>query len=218
MDQIDKKLSVLIGTCDSYLKYVPNCVHLLNKYFAYDCKKLIVGETDKINFPGYDWCTPGKIQWGSRVKKALSEITTEYTFFMLDDYYLSQKLSVEFINWLLQFMTRENANKITITTVPDWANYRYLETIDTIKRMSPFSEWLSSAQPAIWRTSHLKNVVQENYDPWDFEIIGSEKLKGKENSHFVIKLDEPIYFNFVRKGNVLSPGWKEFLDRENIKL
>lgn len=218
MDQINKKLTVLIGTCDSYLKYVPNCVHLLNKYFTYDCKKLIVGEIDKIDFPGYEWCIPGKVQWGSRMKKALSEINTDYTFFMLDDYYLSQKISSGYINWLLEFMDRESANKITITTVPDWANYRYLESIDTIKRMSPSSEWLSSAQPAIWRTSHLKSVMQESYDPWDFEIIGSERLKGKENSHFVIKLDEPIYFNFVRKGNILSPGWEEFLDKENIKL
>lgn len=218
METLSNKLSIIIGTCDSYLKYVPNCVTLINKYFELSCKKIIVGETQKIDFPGYEWHLPGKLQWGTRMRQALSLIDTEYVFFMLDDYYLSQKISIQFIKWLTDFMDRELANKLIITTVPDWANYRYLETIDTIKRMSPFSEWLSSAQPAIWKTSHLKQVIEDHYDPWDFEIIGSQKLKGKENSHFVIKLDEPIYFNFVRKGGVLSENWNNFLAKENLSL
>lgn len=213
-----RDITVIVGTCDSYLKYIPNCVHLINKYFEPQCRKIIVGETQKIECEGFEWTLSGKVQWGKRMKQAVSMIDTEYTFFLLDDYYLSQKLSRDFFDWLITFMNRENANKITITPVPDWANYRYVETIDTIKRMSPYSEWLSSAQPAIWRTSHLLNVLNERYDPWDFEIIGSATLKGKEKSHFVIKLDEPIYFNFVRKGNVLSEGWKEFLESQGLKL
>lgn len=213
-----KNLTIVLGTCDSYLKYIPNCVHLLNKYFEPSCRKIIVGETQKIEYLGYDWVLPGKVQWGDRMKQAVGLIDTDYTFFMLDDYYLSQKLSVDFFDWLITFMNRECANKITLTPVPDWAGYKYLETIDTIKRMSPQSEWLSSAQPAIWKTSHLLNVLDKNYDPWDFEILGSAKLQGKEKSHFVIKLDEPIYFNFVRKGNVLSEGWEKFLESQGLKL
>lgn len=216
---LNEKLSVVIGTCDSYIKYLPNCLTLLDKYFEPNIRKLIVSETESFEKQGYEWILPGKEQWGKRIGSGLKLINTEYVFFILEDYYISQKLSIDFFNWILTFMDREKANKIIFTTVPDWANYRYTQTIDTIKRMSPCSEWLTSAQPAIWKTNHiLNNVVQDDYDPWDFEIKGSEKLKGRENSHFVVKLDEPIYFNFVRKGNVLSPGWEQFLRQEGLSL
>ena len=84
--QTINNLSVIIGTCDSYLKYMPNCIHLMNKYFKPDCKKIIVGETSKIDFLDYYWHLYGKIQWGDRMKRAVSTIDTEYVFFMLDDY------------------------------------------------------------------------------------------------------------------------------------
>jgi hypothetical protein len=211
-------ISVLVGTCDSYLKFVPNFVSLANKYFEPNVERIIIGETIKEEYGGYKFITPGKLQWGERMLVGLNEVKTKYVFFALEDYYLSQKLSVDFISWLMQFMGRENAKKLMLSCVPDFAQYQYSRTIDTIKQMSPRSNWLASIQPAIWDVEHLKSIILPEYSPWDFEIKASEILRHHEMNHYVIKLDEPIYFNFVRKGGVLSDGWSQFLNNEGLKL
>jgi hypothetical protein len=211
-------LTLVIGTCDSYLKYMPNCVKLLEKYFKLNIRKIIIGENEKINFENYEWILPGYKSWGRRMKTGIKTVETDYIFFILDDYYLSQRLTPEFMSWIICFMDRELANKVTMTNVPDWVNYRYSETIDTIHRSDPSSDWLASMQPAIWRTSHVLNLIEDNFSPWDIEILGSEKLRYKEKNHFVIELKNPIYFNIARSGNCLSPGHEDFLNREGLTL
>jgi hypothetical protein len=213
-----KELTILIGTCDAYLEYLPNCVKLVDRYFEPIVKKVIVGETITQNYQGCKFLTPEKKEWGYRILHGLDKIDTEYVFFMLEDYYLSQTLSKEYFSWLLQFMNRECANKLMLSTVPDFANYQYVRTIDNIKQMRSDSNWLASIQPSIWKTEHLRKLMKPEYSPWDFEIIVSDLLKNKEYDHYVIKLDEPIYFNFVRKGGVKSEGWRQFLNEQGLEL
>ena len=218
MNNKDLNLTLLIGTCDSYLKYLPNCIKLLEKYFKIDIRKIIIGENEKLSVGDYEWILPGTKPWGQRMRMGIKTVNTDYVFFILEDYYLSQKLTFDFISWLLHFMDRENANKITLTNVPDWVNYRYCETIDTIKRSDPSSDWLASMQPSIWRTSHVFNIIEDNYSPWDIEIIGSEKLRNNEKNHFVIDLRDPIYFNLCRAGGYLSDGYEEFFKNEGLSI
>ena len=209
-------LSIVVGTCDDYLEFMPNSISLMDKYLPRELKKIVAGETETVQSGDHEWHLPGKEPWGKRMRGALEKVKTKYVFFTLDDYYYSQKLSKEFFNWLLLFMDREKANKLCLTPVPDWAAYKYTETVDTIKRMSSDSNWLTSVQPAIWRTDHLLNTLEDSYSPWDFEITGSEKLRYKETGHYVIKLDEQVYFNFVRQGKNKTEGWENFLKQEGL--
>lgn len=241
-------LSILIATSDGYLNYVPNSISLLEKYFepatsiSGSCGSniTIVGETEQIeiNSPNklsYEWVLPGKdgddMNWGGRMQIGLEKIETKYTFFILEDYYLSQKLSRIFIRYLLDFMQNNNAKKLLLSPIPHWVGgpksnyenpYVYADTVDTIRRMSPTSFWLTSIQPAIWKTDHLLKLMNKHYDPWEFEVLGSQKLQilETEDSHYVLQLppDNPIYFNLVRRGNNLSPGALEFLEKEGLSL
>jgi hypothetical protein len=211
-------LTLAIGTCDLYLKFVPNCIYLANKYLEPDIERLIIGETEHLDIKNYKFINSGKLDWGQRMINGLNSVKTKYVFFILEDYYLSQKLTKEYFDWMIKFMDRERAKKLIITSVPDWAGYKYSVNIDTIKKMHPESNWLASIQPAIWDVKHLINTISPEDSPWDFEIKGSERLRNLENDHYVIKVDEPIYFNFVRKGGVLSEGAETFLEKENLRL
>jgi len=170
-------LSILVGTCDDYLEYMPNSMVLMDKYLPTEYPRIVAGETQAVERTNYEWCLPGKGVWGKRMIESLQKVKTDYVFFTLDDYYFSQKLTKEFFDWLLLFMKREKADKLCLTPVPDFAQYQYTDTVDTIKRMAPYSNWLTSVQPAIWRTEHLLRLMNEEYSPWDFEVTGSEKNK-----------------------------------------
>jgi len=209
-------LTTLVGTCNSYLDLIQDFSILYERYFQPNIETLIVSETETLDIPNYKFITPGKKQWGERIINALSETKTEYVFFVLDDYYLSQLLTNEYIEYLLKFMDNHKVNKVTLTPVPDFAKYEYLESVNTMHKMSPNSPWLTSLQPAIWRKSELLKFLKPEYSPWDFEIKGSNEAKNNAENYFVAKLDKPIYFNMVRKGKVRSPGWKEFLEKENL--
>ena len=209
-------LTTIVGTCDSYLDLIPGFSILYERYFEPNIETLIVSETENLDIPKYKFITPGKKQWGERIINALSETKTEYVFFVLDDYYLCQLLTNEYIEYLLKFMDNRNVNKIMLSPVPDFAKYEYLESINTMHKMSPTSPWLTSVQPAIWRKSELLKFLKPEYTPWNFEVKGSELAKNNIENYFVAKLDNPIYFNMVRKGKQPSPGWEEFLKEQNL--
>ena len=209
-------LTTIVGTCDSYLDLIPGFSILYERYFEPNIETLIVSETEDLDIPKYKFITPGKKQWGERIINALSETKTEYVFFVLDDYYLSQLLTNEYIEYLLKFMDNRKVNKIMLSPVPDFAKYEYLESINTMHKMSPNSPWLTSVQPAIWRKSELLKFLKPEYTPWNFEVKGSELAKNNVENYFVAKLDNPIYFNMVRKGKQPSPGWEEFLKEQNL--
>ena len=209
-------LTTVVGTCDSYLDLIPGFSILFERYFEPNIETLIVSETENLDIPKYKFITPGKKQWGERIINALSETKTEYVFFVLDDYYLSQLLTNEYIEYLLKFMDNRKVNKIMLSPVPDFAKYEYLESINTMNKMSPTSPWLTSVQPAIWRKSELLKLLKPEYTPWNFEVEGSKLAKNNVENYFVAKLDNPIYFNMVRKGKQPSPGWEEFLKEQNL--
>ena len=209
-------LTTIVGTCDSYLDLIPGFSILYERYFEPNIETLIVSETEDLDIPKYKFITPGKKQWGERIIQAISETKTEYVFFVLDDYYLSQLLTNEYIEYLLKFMDNRKVNKIMLSPVPDFAKYEYLESINTMHKMSPNSPWLTSVQPAIWRKSELLKFLKPEYTPWNFEVKGSELAKNNIENYFVAKLDNPIYFNMVRKGKQPSPGWEEFLKEQNL--
>ena len=209
-------LTTIVGTCDSYLDLIPGFSILYERYFEPNIETLIVSETENLDIPKYKFITPGKKQWGERIINALSETKTEYVFFVLDDYYLSQLLTNEYIEYLLKFMDNRKVNKIMLSPVPDFAKYEYLESINTMHKMSPTSPWLTSVQPAIWRKSELLKFLKPEYTPWNFEVEGSKEAKNNIENYFVAKLDKPIYFNMVRKGKQPSPGWEEFLKEQNL--
>ena len=132
-------LTTIIGTCDSYLDLIPGFSILYEKYFEPKVEILVIGETQNLDIPNYKFITPGQKPWGERVINTLSKVKTEYVFFVLDDYYLSQLLTTEYIEYLIKFMDRHSTNKLTLTPVPDFAKYEYLESINTMHKMSPTS-------------------------------------------------------------------------------
>jgi hypothetical protein len=211
-----KDISVLIGSCDDYSFLWDNFVKLFDKYFQYDCKKTIISENLKKEYKNYEFLTfKQNLNWSNRIKKSLDNIDTEFVFFVLDDYFLSEIVSEEFINNSVEFLRKNKANKITFTTIPENI-YNVSHFLDDIYKMEDNSDYLTSVQPAIWRTSYLKKIIEDNWNPWEFEIIGTNCIQNKNNKFYIQKKENTIYFNAVRKGKIMSEGWEEFYKKENL--
>lgn len=209
-----KDLTLLIGTCDEYSFLWKNFTKQYNKLFNIKCEKIFVSETKNENYENYKFHNFGFDHWTNRISKSLDLIDSEFVFFVLDDYFLNQEISESFFKEKISFMKNENANKLIMLTVND--NYRTTLIKDDLYKQNDDSNWLTSVQPAIWRKNFLKKCLQKDWSPWEFEINGTESIKNQDNKIYIYNVSQPIYFNAVRKGKIMSEGWQDFYKEHSL--
>jgi hypothetical protein len=211
-------ITILIGTCDAYSPLWKNFDILFQRYWQLPTKNILVSETEIFDNPHYITETPGTgLQWGHRILDALNNINTEYVFFILDDYYLTETFTQEFIDEHIAILEKHNAVKI-MTDIDYGEPIYYLDHIeDDLYKFNMKSDYLNSIQPAIWKTDYLKTVMKSDYSPWDFEIKGNEYTKTLTPTILLKARPEHMYFNFVRIGGRISEGWEDLYVKENLE-
>jgi len=207
-------LTVLIGTSDGYSVLWDNFVTTFDKHWKIDCRKLFIGETKEANYEGYEFYHGDKKQWGERVLGSLELVDTDYVFFVLEDYWFHHYIRPN--DW---FQWRDDMHhyKADRLQVSPSGHQRYVDLGTRVWKFDDNSDYKISMQPSFWRTEFLKEVLKKEYSPWDFEVIGSSKLKGQDNNIFIDKTMPSLYFNAVRKGLKKSPGVDEFIKSNELK-
>ena len=204
-------ITLLIGTCDAYLDLIPNYLTLLGRYSKIQ-NPIIIGETQNldINFI----TTPGKKEWGERILEGLEGVNTKYILFTLDDYYFQTPID-EYVDASIQIMESNNIDKVSFISNKHFRNYNLIPTsIDNFYMMDSSCRWLATLQMGIWKTEVFKEVLKPTYSPWDFEINGRNALTNKKCAVFDPQCE--LTFNFVRNGKQPSPGWEQFLEKEQL--
>lgn len=207
-------VTLLIGTCDRYSFLWDNFVTLCNKYWNVDCVKMFAGENLQVKHKGYHTVMCGNRNWSDIIKTSLKYIKTEYVFFVLEDYYLNQNITEDFIKIGIDFMkSHDDANKLVFSSA--FCEYYSVENISgKYFKMLDISDYLTTTQPALWKTSFLNECLIENMNPWQFEIDGTNIRRNINNKIYIHHMDD-IYFNVVNKGRVI-PRWDLFKKIENL--
>jgi|3_EtaG_2_1085321.scaffolds.fasta_scaffold45334_1 hypothetical protein len=213
-------ITLLIGTCDEYSMLWNNFVTLTNRYWQIDSKKLFVSETKTASYEGYDCITPGTDYWSNRMIAALNKIDTEYTFFVLEDYYFTEKITNDELLLHIDFMEVVKANKLMVhqndfTHLTVLGPRQYKDR--AVYKLFSGSNYLTSVQPSIWKTKHLLKCMKKDWSPWEFEIKGSELIRNHEDDTYLMVRDKKIYWNAVRKGLRLCDGWDELKQKEGLQ-
>ncbi|MCD7771859.1 MAG: hypothetical protein LUH23_07215 [Oscillospiraceae bacterium] len=118
---LENQMTMLIMSCDSFSDLWDVHVQLLEKYWSdRGIKTFIV--TDKDSDKQYDNVTvlaAGEDkEWSERLKFALQQVTTEYVFFTLDDYFLIEPVSNKKIDNLLNVMQSEDYDYLRLYLRP----------------------------------------------------------------------------------------------------
>lgn len=211
------KLTVVIGSCDSYQPLWKNFDILYKRYWNLDTKNIFISETMPIPYEGYHNVLPGhNLSWGHRMLQGLELVTTPYVCFLLEDYYLTEPISESFIQEHINIMEQMNADKIMFDKIypPDVYSLTHLH--DDLYQFNNHSMYLNSVQPAIWKTEYIKQVLLPSYSPWQFELDGNAFTQTL-NSKIILKAREKsIYFNYARVGGRVSEGWQDIFNKEGI--
>jgi hypothetical protein len=213
-----ENLTVLIGSCDEYSFLWENFDTLFKRYWKLNTKNIIVSETIKFDNEDYKTITPGKKSWGHRILESLNEVDTEYVFFILDDYYLTENFDEKLIDDHIKIMNDYGAVKIMIDIDYEEPIYSLEHINGSLYKFKSESQYLNSVQPSIWKTDYLKKVLKPEYSPWDFETIGNEFTKKLNPLILINVIKDHMYFNVLRQGCIKAGGWEYIFTKENLKF
>jgi hypothetical protein len=146
----------------------------------------------------------------------LDEVTTDYTVFILEDYYLAEPITNEFLSDHIAILEEYGADKIMFDTLYPDGVYSLTNLENDLYLFNAYSQYLNSVQPSIWRTDYLKKVLKKEMSPWEFEIEGNSYAQSLNPRILLKARQKKIYFNFCRRGGVFSEGWQEFLNKEKL--
>ena len=194
---------VVVSTCDKYLPYLKPYIHQFNTYWGRDQQVLVAGFT----YP--DWEMPKNFhfhsignmdeypisKWSNSIIELLNYIKDEVIVFMLEDYWITDKVDIEGVQLLVDY-AKIHPEVIRIDLTPDRLhtmrdhpefagkyNYKFgkLEHLDLVKSATgaPYSLAMITS---VWRKDNVLSCLQEGWDPWQVEMQGSYKayLKGDE--------------------------------------
>ena len=205
-------ISTLTCACDPYLFLWEDYTKLFNKYWLLNTHNVVVGETKSLKSKNFDFIAPGRLKnsagkdlWGKRTLLALEKIKTPYVFCMLIDYYFVCDITKDFIEKQIDFLNTNNANKLLLD--------EYSPFYDLHLHSPPYyrfdnkSSYQTSLMPAIWRTEWLKSIIKENDSPWDFETLGTHRIKNQDNRVYINRRKSPLIYNVISKCKFIPERW-----------
>jgi hypothetical protein len=204
-----ESITVLISSCDAYSILWPSFSKWFFKNWKIECELIFVSETQK--HPDFKTILTGKIPWAHRNLVALSQIKSDYVFWLLEDYFLTREFHVEEMERYLNDFIEKKMDRLQLAPQGVHKNYDF-DVKNTFKPEFNYSnipanhKYSISMQPSIWRKDYILKVLNKDYTPWEFELIGSIN-----NSSSNIFIDKSIvchpYFNVAKKKHVRNLTW-----------
>lgn len=218
MGQINE-LTVLVAAWDPFEPVWNNFFKLLNKYWEPECEIVFATNSKEPSIPNVNVVPTQELGWTDKVLVALEHINTEYTFFILDDYFINEPLSTEHIQLHIDFLNEYKANKVMLEYKCKGLKleqpFSYKGNI--VHQLASNSDYLTSTQPSIWKTSYLRDCLQTGWNAWQFEIDGTNRIRGNERGTYLMLRDKKPYWNAIVKGKKVEHGWKELRDKEQLE-
>lgn len=186
MEEFKIKFHV-ISYPDSYW-LIPTYIHQFNKYvpnaecviMCYEHPELDIPLPENIKIVSI---TDGKPQggcknWASTIRKYFETLDDKYVIFSLDDFLITEPMNIEQFQLDMKKVKEYDIKRYALgdATCP----YYSLSKWDTFLKFDQNSEYRLSCQVSVWDREFLIRYLKDNWNPWDFEIIGARESKKED--------------------------------------
>jgi hypothetical protein len=218
---IKENISVIIGSCDSYEPLWKNFQICFNNTWSHSTSNFFITENKTVPlYTNQEFISvlSTKQNWGARMLDGINACKTKYIFFILEDYFFTYSYSAEQLEEYINIMNLNSIDRLQISP-SGFQHYIKINNSEKYLKFSKNSLYSISMQPSIWNKEYLQYVLSPEYSPWDFEIIGSQKISQDSYNHkiFIDRSIPNVYFNAVRKGFTKSVGWDTFKIEYNLE-
>lgn len=148
--------------------------------------------------------TGAGLEFSERLAIALNQISTEYVFITLDDYFLRKPVSNEQINGLLTMMDHEKLDYVRLFKHPEKAKGNRLKKYKNIFWIKTEQGYSVNLYSGIWRRDFMRKTIRDVRDPWRFEVSLS-RIATELKARCAVSLNrEFVILDVVRKGKILN--------------
>ena len=179
---LEKKLTILMCTCDKYKDLWDPFFILFNKFGGALRKLPIVinTESEKYKFNNLnivcpnDYKNPEEVAWGKCLKSTIERISTDYILFLLDDFFVKRTVTNEDFNKIIDCVRymEEDASIGGMSLVPLYIKDNGKEFHD-FYLVNPGTPYRFNAQACVWRKETLYNSIIDIENPWEWEVYGN---------------------------------------------
>ena len=200
------KLTCLILSCDKFSDLWEGNVKLFNLNWAdRDFKTFLVTDkpTDRV-LPGVEIIAAGEeLEWSDRLAVALKQISSDFVFITLDDYFLIKPVEVAHIMEMISLMESEGYDYLRFFPRPKRATGKELDGHKGVFNVNTNMNYSVNLYSGLWRKTFLNYSVREPKSAWAFEVSLS-KLARDFNARCLCSYNnEYEILDVVRKGKIL---------------
>lgn len=191
-------------TCDEYVRIL-SATHYFFKEMWPDCPYPVdlVGETFGIK-QFNNFLPMGCGQWCDVAIRYFQGLNDhDLVLLLLDDYILSEPVKTDLIERYRTVM--ENHLDVPFIRLVPCPGPELPSEYPDLGYFSDTQEYLISIQATIWRTKDMLNFLVPGWNPWQFEIMGSERYRHYSKKRMGVKKYDCLqYRNLVLKGIIVE--------------
>lgn len=200
-------ITLLINSCDKFSDlWEIQCSLLAKNWGDRNCRTILL--TDKptdFKYDNIEVISAGAgMEMVDRMRSVMTDITTDFVFVSLDDYFLVQPVENTVIKSLLETMSCESLDYIRLYKFPKLRDGIDLKSNKNVKLLQLHQNYDVNLYPGIWRKEFLcKTLAVTGIDAWKFEVTLTKTAR-EVNARCAVYVKECyIFLDAVRKGRFL---------------
>lgn len=201
-------LTILVNSCDKYEDAWEPFFKILKLQWP-ECEqyKFVLNTETKVyncDFLNVETVCGGKERtWSQRLKYALEHIDSDYILYLLEDFFLLEKVSNETFEEALKLIQSGNDIGYIGLKYQKKREYRNPDDEDNSVRFIEKDKVVSvnriNSMSALWNKKWLLSLIREHETPWEFELYGSERSRRTPEKVLIINNSDgccPCVFNY----------------------
>jgi hypothetical protein len=196
-------VSLLVHTCDAYMKFWGGMLYTLDFYWDYDRIPVYFSSEDvsvdsvKFDCKGMEYHIDERInpiltgagEFSDRFIKSLENIDTKWVIYIQEDMWLRGHLSPDLVDLLIDEAEKDGADAVKIhAALYYYDGYRLEKTGKYIqdKQILKYSQgenFLLTHNATIWNREYLLKHQMNGENPWSNEIKGSARMSSEPHNH-----------------------------------
>ncbi len=215
----NKKLSLIISSCDAFSDLWDAHYYFLNKNWANrNLGTFLV--TDKKTDKCYDGMqiisTGDNDEMPTRLKKALTTITSPYVLLTLDDYFLIKPVEEKDIQEIVSLMEKNSIDYCRLYPI-NKESKRMFKRTKWLYKINLNKEYAVNLYPGIWKTDFLKKTIYSNVSAWEYEVSLTHSAINLKAVCTMSRRKDFYILDVVRKGKILHKA-NRYLKKHGIQI
>jgi hypothetical protein len=211
-------VKIIVITCDRYTDVAPTWLYLWREHWPdcpYDARFLTNKKKLSVDIP-VTYIVGEDIKLGWRLRTFIREhYTDEHILITMADY-LPKSFDVNLIAKAHELCALPDVRHVRLRPMPK-PPYPY--PVDGFGRINKGVRYSLSLQPGIWEAQTLYDLLDDRWNPWQCEVLGSLKVRNIEGEFLSVNRLAMPFMHYYRKGrpdglrwvqdNVAKEAWPE---------